>query len=80
MVCVYYKGIKNSRGQKGVKLKKGVRQEEDRHIPQLKCTCEEFMDTQKRCAHCAFRFHDPREQVQCPKTGHFVHIECIVYY
>ena len=64
------------RGHKGAK--KVVRQEDDRHVPRVKCSCEEFQDSLKRCAHCVMRFHLDDVMVRCPKSGHYVHSECIV--
>ena len=68
------------RGHKG--RKKGVRQEDDRLVrktfPRVKCSCEEFQDSLKRCAHCVMRYHRDDVIARCPKSGHYVHSECIV--
>ena len=67
------------RGHKGGK--KGVRQEDDPHrktFPRVKCSCEEFQDPLKRCAHCVMRYHRDDVIARCPKSGHYVHSECIV--
>ena len=65
------------RGHKGGK--KGVRQAgTGETFPKVKCSCEEFQDSLKRCAHCVMRYHRDDVIARCPKSGHYVHSECIV--